>query len=456
MSASFLKRFTVVCVFSLSFFYSHSQSPSSEEDLKKQASKLFEDDEFTQAYKLYAQLVSNYPKDPEYNYRLGVCMLFSEPDKKKCYSYLEFATNYPKDAPKDAKFYLAKAYHINYKFDEAIKLYNQYKLIGSSSQIKKLQVDREINACQNGKRLLATMQELIVMNKKQLNESDYFRSYDLSSVGGKLLVKPDVFKTAVDKKKKDNSVIFLPKASDKVYFSSYGADGKTGRDIYYAQRLPNGDFGKPIIIAGINTEFDEDYPFLHPNGKTLYFSSKGHNSMGGYDVFKSTFNESSQTWGNPVNMEFPINSPDDDYLFVTDSTEKIAYFSTGRQSPPGKIDVLKINTERAPMEIAVIKGTVVKEEASQSLSSKITIKNLEDGKIVGTFNAQENGDYNLELPNGGKFIFTVETPGIPTQSDKVVLPMATTLKPYKQSISYDLKVLKIINYLILRRMTKGI
>lgn len=416
------------------------------EELKKEAAKLFDDDDFTKAYSLYSQLVSTYPKDPEYNYRLGVCMLYSEANKKKCFSYLKIAANHPKDAPKDAKFYLAKAYHINYQFDEAIKLYNQYKLIGSPAQQKKLQVDREIKACQNGKRLLATMEELVVMNKKQLNEADYFRSYDLSSIGGKLLVKPEEFKTAYDKKKKDKSVIYIPKSGDKIYYSSYGENGSNGRDIYMALRLPNGSFAKPQPVPGVNTEFDEDYPFLHPNGKTLYFSSKGHNSMGGYDIFKTTYNESSNTWSAPVNMEFPINSPDDDYLFVTDTSEKIAYFSTGRQSPPGKIDVLKINTERRPMEMAVIKGTVVKEDANQSVESKITVKNLENGKVISVFNAEANGDYYMELPNGGKFIFTVETPGIPTQSDKVSLPVAYSLKPFKQSVSYDKQVLKIINY----------
>ncbi|MGZ4088362.1 MAG: hypothetical protein ACXVPD_12900, partial [Bacteroidia bacterium] len=423
-----------------------AQQFKNEEELKKEASALFEDEEYTKAYSLYSQLVSNYPKDPEYNYRLGVCMLFSEPDKKKCYSYLKLAANSPKDAPKDATFFLAKAYHINYKFDDAIKLYNDYKKIASSGQIKRLQVDREIKACQNGKRLLASLSELVVINKKQLNEADYFRSYDLTSVGGKLLVKPEQFKTFYDKKKKDKSVVYIPKTGDKIYYSSYGPAGETGRDIYFRLRLPNGDFGEPQLVPGINTEFDEDYPFLHPNGKTIYFSSKGYNSMGGYDIFKSTFNDATQTWSSPVNMEFPINSPDDDYLFVTDESEKIAFFSTGRQSPPGKIDVLKINTERRPMEMAIINGTVLKEDASQSLKAKITVKNMDNGEIVGVYTAADNGDYSMEIPNGGKFIFTVETPGLNEQSDKVSLPLAMTMRPFKQSISYERKVLKITNY----------
>ncbi|MES2133013.1 MAG: hypothetical protein V4506_11730, partial [Bacteroidota bacterium] len=431
------------------FFLSNNSfsQVKNEEELKKQANASFEEEEYSAAYKFYSQLVSLYPKDPEYNYRLGVCMLFTEPDKKKPFIYFQIALKNPNDASKDAKFYLAKTYHINYKFDEAIKLYNEYKQTASASSIRKLQVDREITACKNGKHLLSNLSDLVVISKKQLNEADYFRSYDIKDIGGKLLVKPEDFKTGYDKKKKDNSVVYLPRSGERVYYSSYGENGSNGRDIYFVNRLPNGSWSKPQPMpAPINTEYDEDYAFLHPNGKTLYFSSKGHNSMGGYDVFKTTYNTETQTWSKPENLDFPINSPDDDILFVTDSLEKTAFFSTGRYSPYGKIDVLRINTERRPMNFAVLKGTVVKEDVSQSILSKITVKNMANGEIVGTYQAQENGDYYMELPNGGKFIFTVETPGLTTQSDGVQMPIAYSLKPYKQVISYEKKVLKIINY----------
>ena len=304
-----------------------------ENELKKEAEKLFEAEDYNLAYKLFAQLVSLYPKDPNYNYKLGVCMLFTEPDKKKPYSYLQIAANSTTDAPKDAKFYLAKTYHVNYKFDEAIKLYNEYKQIGSAASIKKFQVDREIQACKNGKRLLSNFTELIVMTKKLLNEADYFKAYDIKDIGGKLLVKPDDYKSTYDKKKKDKSVVYLPKTNDRLYYSSYGEDGNRGRDIYMLDKLSDGTWSKAQILPNtINSEYDEDYPFLHPNGKTLYFSSKGHNSMGGYDVFKTTYDESTQSWSEPINLEFPINSPDDDILFVTDSSGSSGFIRSDSSS----------------------------------------------------------------------------------------------------------------------------
>ena len=429
-----------------SFHLNAQNNFKDENELKKSAAELFENEEYGKAYKLYSQLVSNYPKDPNYNFRLGVCMLFAEPNKKKCYSYLEFANKNIDDCEKEAKFYLAKAYHINFRFDEAMALYSQYKNIASSAQSKKLNVENEIQACKNGKRLLSNIKELVVLDKKELAENDYFRSYDLRQIGGKLLIKPAEFLTTADKKKKNKSIIYMPKSNDQLFFSSYGEKAENGKDLFIVKKLPNGEWSKPQNVGiPINTPYDEDYPFLHPNGKILYFASKGHNSMGGYDIFKSEFNESTQKWSDPVNMDFPVNTPNDDILFVTDSLEKTAYFSSSRYSPYGKIDVYKINTERRAPETLLIKGSVLKKTEGQSQKSVIKIKNIDTEEDEGTFEAGTDGNYNLKISNGGKFIFTVETPGFKTQSEGITIAKTESLTPYRQVIYYKNEKLIIEN-----------
>ncbi|MGE0567960.1 MAG: hypothetical protein AB7O73_08420, partial [Bacteroidia bacterium] len=417
----------------------------SESEIIKKAEELFEEEDYKEAYKHYSQLVANKPTDALYNYRLGVCMIYSEPNKKKCFNYLNKAFNNRKELPKDVAFFVGKAYHINYQFDEAIKFYNVFKSEAPSSLQKKLKVDNEIKACGNGKRLLSTMTDLVVITKKNLNEKDYFRSYTPNEFRGKLLVLPDKFKTNYDKKKKTNSIMFLSDGGGRVYFSSYGNKDINGKDIYYADRLPNGEFDKPQLVEGINTEYDEDYPFIDPSGKKFYFSSKGHNSMGGYDIFVSEFNVSTGTWGTPRNLEFPINSPDDDYLFVTDTSGKYAYFSTGRYSEPSKIDVLKIKTERKPIDQIVMKASVAKETAKQSVKSKVTIKNISTEQDIGVFYADDDGRLNMTLPNGAKLLYTVETPDLKTQSQGINLPLARVGKPFSQTITYQNGILKIIN-----------
>jgi hypothetical protein len=402
-----------------------AQTFGSEAELKEQAAKLFDDDQFEEAYPLYAQLASIYNKDPNINYRLGVCMLYASEDKEKPIPFLEMASAYP-DVEKEVFFYLAKAYHLNYRFDDAIKKYQAYEKIASGPKAEKLQVQHQIEMCKNGKRLLRNISDLIVIDKKEMSRADFYRSYDITAIGGKLLAKPDeeTFKTPIDKKKKESSIIYFSSDNNQIYFASYGDDASHGKDIYMVRKLPNGELSKPQTLGyPVNTEYDEDFPFLHPNGKVLYFCSKGHNSMGGYDIFKTTLNELTNTWNKPVNLDFPINSPDDDILYITNADEKEAYFSSARSSATGKTAVYHINVERKPLDIAIISGTVIKNTPDQDMNVKITVKDLEDNTILGIFNSKpENGNFTMNLPKGGKVMYTVETPGFPTQSEVVTIP----------------------------------
>jgi hypothetical protein len=412
---------------------------ASEDELKQQAIKLFEEDEFEEAYPLYSQLVSLYPKDPNYNYRLGVCMLYASDDKEKAIPFLEFSSKKP-DVEKEAIFYLAKAYHLNYRFDDAIAQYQAYMKVASESKANKLQVERQVEMCRSGKKLLRNITDLLVLEKKDLSRADFYRAYDISGLGGKLLAKPDEesFRTPLDKKKKEKSIIYLASNNNQVYFSSFGDDLEHGKDIYLIRKLPNGEWSKPQTLGyPVNTEYDEDFPFLHPNGRVLYFCSKGHNSMGGYDIFKTTLNEETNTWNKPVNLDFPINTPDDDILYVTNEDEKEAYFSSARASKTGRTAVFHINVERKPIDVAIIKGMVIKTKDNQALDVKITVKDLGDNTILGIYLAKENGSYLINLPNGGRFMYTVEAAGFNTQSEIVLLPTQYEFKPLKQEISYE-------------------
>lgn len=440
--------YLLLITFALSMRVASAQTNfGSEEELKSQASKLFNDEMFEEAFPLYTQLTSIYPKDPTYNYRLGVCMLYASDDKEKPIAFLEFAANKP-EVEKEVFFYLARAYHLNYRFDDAIKQYLRYKNVASASKTEKLMVNRQIEMCKNGKKLLRNLTDLEVIEKKEMSRADFFRSYDITGIGGKLLVKPDedVFKSAMDKKKKEKSIIYLASNNNQIFFSSYGNDPERGKDIYVIRKLPSGEWSKPQTLGyPVNTEYDEDFPFLHPNGKVLYFCSKGHNSMGGFDVFKTKLNEETNTWNKPENLDFPINTPDDDILYITNESESEAYFSSARASKTGMTAVYHINIERKPIDIAIIKGSVLKNRDNQPLDVKITVKDLNENVIVGIYTSTAaNGGYLINIPNSGKFLFTVETPGFETQSDVVEVPVQDVFRPIKQEISYELGTDKLI------------
>ena len=130
---------------------------------------------------------------------------------------------------------------------------------------------------------------MYVLEKQHVPIENYFRSYNIQDFGGTLIVKPPIFQLRQDKKLKEHSIAFITKDSKTAYFSSYGDKVDNKRDLYKSEKDKYGNWGKPVKLSNvINTPYDEDYPFMLPDGKTLYFSSKGHNSTGGYDVFRTT------------------------------------------------------------------------------------------------------------------------------------------------------------------------
>ena len=418
-----------------------AQSASAHETenrLRKAAAKYFDQGDFIEAYPLYSQLLSLYPRDPNYNYRFGACMLFTKADKNKAVEYLEYSVKQT-NVDDLAFYYLGRAFHLDYKFNEAVRYYKKYEQTASSSDLKKYPVRHLIEMCANGKALLTELHGLDVLRKKELNLSDYFEAYDMHTNGGTLLAEPDGFKTKLDKEKNVNNVIYLTPNKKQAYFSSYGNNEKNGKDIYMVKRNPDGSWGTPENLGDIiNSAFDEDYPVYDVTKHTLYFCSKGHNSMGGYDIFMSVYNESTNSWGAPVNLDFPVNSPDDDILFVPDTSGETAFFSSTRSSPQGTIDVYKIAIHLHPPASMVIAGTAYMDDGKTPTLCKITVKDIKKDTIVGIYmSSSEDGKYSFNLPNGGSYNYTVEASNHKVQSQSVVLPVSQTVSAMKQDIKFD-------------------
>ncbi len=383
---------------------------ASEEELKIAANDMFEKADYSGSIKLFGQLLSNYPKDPSYNYKYGACVLFGSRDKEKSLKYLKFAITKPNLDPV-AYYFLAKAFHYNYEFAPAIVNYNKFKSKVTPKLLQTYKVDRDIKMCENGQQLIKSMADIGVLSKKEIKETDFFRSYKLNGIGGKIIVKPDDFKTKFDLKNNEKSVIYLGEKKDMVVYSSYGKTGSTGKDIYRVVKLPSGEWSKPTPLSDVlNTEFDEDYPFLHPDGRTLYFSSKGFNSMGGYDIFKSTKDASGQ-WSFPENLDFPINTPGDDILYISDIDNKLAYFASSRASKQGELTVYNVKVKSTPSQHSIIKGFFLAESNPSMKSATITVKDAENDRRYGVYKTHDvSGEYLLTFPsNGGKFKILVET-----------------------------------------------
>ena len=182
-------------VFLLLSLNAKSQEFSSEADLIEHANELFKNEEFVKATSYFSQLLSLYPQDPEYNFKYGTCLLFFDQDKEKALKYLEYAASKEEVDP-EVLFYLGKAYHLNYRFANAIDTYSKFISKASLRSKAKLQPERHIEMCNNGKMLVRNIMELAVMEKKEVKKNDFFRSYQLNNFGGKIISKPDEFKTS--------------------------------------------------------------------------------------------------------------------------------------------------------------------------------------------------------------------------------------------------------------------
>lgn len=356
-----------------------------ESEQKTKAEEFFKAHEYSKALPIYSQLLSLYPSDPNYNYKYGVCLVETNSQTTAAIKYLTLAS--VKNVSPNTYFFLGKAYHLNYKFDDAIKNYNKFKQVASKSDLKDFQPDRYIEMCNNGKELIRYISDLMVLDNKKLRNEDFYMSYDIKDFGGRILFLSPDFKTNVDKAEKAPLLMFLSEKLNVVYYASYGKANKTGTDIYRKKRLEDGSWGEAENLGPIiNTPYDENYPYINADGVTLYFCSKGHNSMGGYDIFKSIFDDSTQTWSAPVNLDFPTNTPYDDIMFATDSKEEIAYFASNRETGNEKISVYKIKVDKNPIEKEYLDLEEIMEKSK-----------LEISPIVASLNASEN---ELKMTSG--------------------------------------------------------
>jgi hypothetical protein len=345
-------RYTIylllLCLTTTHFNVYGQSSFKSPEELKKTAGELFEKGSFNEAFPLYSQLLSVDRQDPELLYRFGVCMLYSDrTDTYKPISYLNKALD-KVDNP-DLYYYLGFAHHINYNFPTAIYFYNEYISRTGPNTNKDYHVQRKIEMCNNGISMMKSIKDLYVLEKTEVGRDEFFRSYDLTQYGGTIIRKPDEFLTKTDLKNGVKDYVFFSRRADVVFYSAYNKDHKDQRDIYKRNKLQDGSWSEPIKLPSIiNSQYDEDFPVMLADGRTLYFSSKGHNTIGGYDIFKSLYDSVKNSWSKPENINFPFNTPVDDILFIPDDSELTAWFASDRNTTDEAITVYNVGILKRP------------------------------------------------------------------------------------------------------------
>ena len=227
--------------------------------------------------------------------------------------------------------------------------------------------------------------------------------------------------TNINYKKNWQPSISISADESTIYFTSDRKGGFGGLDIYKSEKQANGDWGSAVNLGDIiNTPYDEDSPFIHPNGKTLYFSSKGHNTMGGYDIFKTEFVNGK--WSEPVNIGYPINTSDDDIFYVETAKGDHAYFASIRENGYGDMDIYLLLFPGVSIPVTEIKGIVLAGDSLKPVSAKIKIIEKIEGKEYNFSNNPVNGKYLLILPPNKKYDFIVTAEGYEPYRDEIFIP----------------------------------
>ncbi len=225
--------------------------------------------------------------------------------------------------------------------------------------------------------------------------------------------------------KYEESFATVSKDGNTLYFVSARKEGGLGgKDIWSSTKQPDGTWSVATNLGPvINTTYDEESPYITPDGKTLYFSSKGHQTMGGYDVFKSVKN-SLGNWTEPVNLKPPVNTTDDDLYYSMSSNGMHIYFSSARKGGKGDRDLYMINLEKPDEKITLIEGVV-------TFDGALTIP--DNVHITATDDKTNTVDQDV-IPNKttGKYVLMVH-PGKDGKTYKLNYS-ATGFQPFAQTI----------------------
>jgi len=204
-----------------------------------------------------------------------------------------------------------------------------------------------------------------------------------------------------------------------VYFASDRSGGFGGTDIYSCTKLPTGKWGDPRNCGvGVNTQMNEDFPNLSPDGKTLFFSSKGHASMGGYDIFKATYDEGQKRFINPRNLGYPVNTSYDDLNFRISKSGKYGYVASVRGSGNGDYDIYRVLFNEADLDYTVLIGQLVARDHSniEYRDVVIAVNDIITKELIGNYYPNPANGRSIIILPPGKYILNVEAPGFKNTS----------------------------------------
>jgi hypothetical protein len=220
----------------------------------------------------------------------------------------------------------------------------------------------------------------------------------------------------------------LSPGGDTLFFASDREGGLGGMDIWMSMRLPDGSWGTPVNIGEpVNTPYDEDYPHIMKDGVTFFFSSTGHNSMGGYDLFKTKLNTSTGKFSAPRNFGYPINNTYDNLSIAMSGNFRYAYVADVREEGLGGMDIYRVVFNNVDANVFLHKGSFTVGEGlelniPQDADIVVQVMNKETKEIQGKYkyNTVKN-EFLMALPPGD-YVASVKIDGYMQIEKEILVP----------------------------------
>lgn len=505
-----LLRFLLINAFLLLIYPQFLVSQDNGDDLFYIADDYVDNENFTGAINLYHRMLMDDPKNPDLNFKLGFCYLNTPDEKDKAIEYIEKSLKFLKKKKKksneiiEAKFYLAKAYQSNYRFEEALEKYLELKDLTKNKKLNSI-VDNEIEKCRISKDLIANPVEITINNMgdsinseftdhspvvsadeavliftsrreneyggeinsdgefdeniyisyfindrwtkpvsigENINTSNHEASIGLSVDGQKLFIyksedegsiylsklegdvwsKPQKLGSTINTKARETHAS-LSADGNSLYFTSERKGGYGGLDIYVSHRKLGGEWSDAINLGPtVNTASDERAPYIHPDGITLFYSTKGYAGLGGFDIFTSRINEFN-TWTKPKNLGYPINTASDDVFYVPSADGQRAYYASKKKDGFGRSDIYLIGLKEAEKaKITIMTGKVHICRGNLPEVS-ITVMDAKTDEVVGIYTPNsKTGKFLFVLNKGGRYNVIFEANGEIILSEELVVP----------------------------------
>ncbi len=504
------------------------------------AEGLVEKEDFNEALKLYLDLLKMDSTNCNISFKIGYCYLNTVLEKDKSIQYLRRATkevfmdaqpenHLEKAAPVETYLYLAQAYHLNSRFQEALNVLDTLKITVPNYKTEFISdIDQLEEYCKNGIQLMKYPVKMFVTNlgaginseydehspvftadestliftskragstgDKKTEDGQYFEDIYISqksgdgkwnapvsissnintpgheasiglSVDGQELfiykdesnmvnekdgniyyskIDGDVWRTPVKlgptiNTKYNENHASLSADGMELYFTSDRPGGFGGMDIYIAKKLPNGEWGEAQNLGStINTKEDEIGPFIHPDGVTLFFSSKSHFCMGGFDIFFSSKNEEG-VWDQPTNIGYPINTPSDDVFYVPTPDGRRAYYASHKSGGIGRNDIYLITLpESEEKSLTVMSGLITMADGTPPENVTITVTDIDTKEVIGIYTPNsKTGKYLFVLKSGKNYNVTIDAGNFLPFTENLYVKEGTAYQQIQRAVKLD-------------------